>query len=323
MFDVLNSDRMNLGGIYEIISNENQKDKIDGFVNTLEIKNYDYVDSYQLDFLYSFCYAGTFADDNNDDLKIDEYSQLILLQFNDIERCLFDKIKKKARECQYSAMVFNTIFENGFNVLVPVNSTFGNHDIAFEKVKNYYENLLEVKADERTNDILFCCIISNDVDCCYRRNATTFNVLVEECFVYDELDESLVNQLNSTVTFTEKREKFNGNEKSFIKLFSVNCNNMGYNIEYVIRYSKKNFQSGNYSEIEMEKSIRFIYSDRRNVFGSKQKYGKIIKSKVDNSLQIMVELDSKLEEFRSFLNSYFDDENKVGFAITYLKGLLK
>ena len=98
---------------------------------------------------------------------------------------------------------------------------------------------------------------------------------------------------------------------------------MGYDVNVVVKYSKMNFRSKNYTEVEMEKNIRLVYSLRKIEFCSRQKFTNGVKNETDNIAPAIEELDSKLDEFRSFLISYFDDENKVGFAITYLKGLLK
>lgn len=322
--------------IHSITSEEGLKESVEEFVDTLGDKSMDEITPVESGLL-SFYYAGKFGKKISEEYLV-EYSQFILLEFNNIDMRSFESRRRIAIKCSYSAMVFKGSLRNSLCILVPVNSGLEHHDFAFGVVGNYYENLLHLIPNDKTKDILYSCTVSYDKDCFYIGKFCPFKIVEEDIVDYDELDddeldydepaneldEKLIKQLESTVIFTENREKFApGKEKVFIKLFSINCNNMGYDVDDVVKYSKMKFRSKNYSEVEMEKDIRFIYTVRKDEFGSRQKYAKSVKNKTGNSAPIIEGLDSKLEEFRSFLISYFDDENKVGFAITYLKGLLK
>lgn len=317
--------------IHSITSEEGLKESVEEFVDTLSDKSMDEITPFESGPL-SFYYAGKFGKKISEEYLV-EYSQFILLEFNNIDMRSFESRRRIAIKCSYSAMVFKGSLRNSLCILVPVNSGLEHHDFAFGVVGNYYEKLLHLVPNDKTKNILYSCTVSYDKDCFYIGKFCPFKIVEEDVVDYDELDdderdnefdEKLIKQLESTVMFTVNREKFApGNEKEFIKLFSVNCNNMGYNVDDVVRYSKMKFRSKNYSEVEMERNIRFIYSVRKDEFGSRQKYTKGIKNKVSSMVPMIEELDNKLEEYRSFLVSYFDDESKVGFAITYLRGLLK
>ncbi len=314
---------LTLEDIYEVIVGKNIKGTIDEYVNTLEHKKSNEIEPLKSELL-TFCYAGLFGEEVTKEFLI-KYSKMVLLEFNEIDLEELEEIKEKAKNTTYSAMVYTTILGNGITVLVPVTTTVEYHNTAFEQVKKYYENLLGVNADTKTKDLTYMCIVSSDDDCYFRKFPMSYVVSIKEEIQIeeDDFETDFLSKIESTKLFTEKREKFSfGNEKEFIKLFAINCNNMGYDLDNVIKYCRINLKSKMYSNEDIERSVRYIYRTRKSEFGSRQKRDGTIKNYVNNTPTLTINWDSKLKKFSKFLKPYINDTDDTEIVITYLKGLL-
>jgi hypothetical protein len=76
----------------------------------------------------------------------------------------------------YTYACFKSPSGKGFKVIVKVSSEAQYHDQAFKQVCEYYENLLNLKADGRCKDISRLCFMSYDPDAYINEDAKTFVV---------------------------------------------------------------------------------------------------------------------------------------------------
>ena len=107
-----------------------------------------------------------------------EYSGIIVL---DIDKSGEETVKYRdiINSCPYTYCCFISPGGNGLKILVKVDTKVQQHKTAFNKVKNYYEKLINFAIDPSGKDFTRLCFFSYDPDLYLNEKALLFGVVTE------------------------------------------------------------------------------------------------------------------------------------------------
>ncbi|MCP3928663.1 MAG: hypothetical protein GY705_06130 [Bacteroidetes bacterium] len=105
------------------------------------------------------------------------YSSLLLLEFPNVSKPNWQKVRHTACKSTFTYACFLNWDAQSLIVLVKTNASMKFHNLAFDKVRVYYERLLGVTADRNTGKLNFACPISFDKQIHINNKAREFPVL--------------------------------------------------------------------------------------------------------------------------------------------------
>ncbi|MBN2681132.1 MAG: hypothetical protein JXR58_01380, partial [Bacteroidales bacterium] len=110
--------------------------------------------------LLAFTPSGRFAGGRKPEF-LKEYSGIIVLDI-DKSNERTEKIKDLICTCPYSLACFISPGGNGLKVFVKTETTVEKHTEAFNKIKKYYEGLIQFSVDPSGKDVTRLCFFSYD-----------------------------------------------------------------------------------------------------------------------------------------------------------------
>ena len=115
-----------------------------------------------------------------------EYSGLIILDLDDLQQEQLIAARQKIQECTYTYACFISPSGQGLKVLVKVFSRPVLHKRAFNQVKSFYEELLNLEVDPSGKDITRLCFVSWDEVLYLNPSAAVFKTYIN--MVEDDID---------------------------------------------------------------------------------------------------------------------------------------
>ena len=109
---------------------------------------------------------------------LQSYSGIIVLDIDKTNEKTVE-IKKKAAHIIYTYCCFISPGGNGLKIFVKVDSGSGQHLMAFNALKKYYEKALDVSIDPSGKDITRLCFLSSDPELFVNQDATVFRLTPE------------------------------------------------------------------------------------------------------------------------------------------------
>ena len=199
--------------------------------------------------------------------NVESYTGLIHLDYdklNDVQ-----EVKSKLTKQPHVYATFISPSGKGLKVFVQCDNDKTQHEAAFNKIKQYYDELLDIKSDSNVKDILRLSFVSYDPDLYLNKDS--------EVFRYQNLPTN-ANQTQSNIDwvwdFTSKRQEFTeGNRNNFIYSFACNANRYDCDINEVLEYAYT-YSEATFAIEEIEKSIRSAYDNQIFEKGSKSLYTK-------------------------------------------------
>ncbi|MDP1727202.1 MAG: VapE family protein [Bacteroidota bacterium] len=156
---------------------------------------------------------------------IDTYSQYIVLDFDKLSEAEFNSSFEKAKACKYTYACFRSPGGNGMKVLVCVSSGQEDHLETFNQVKDYYEQLLQIKIDPSGKDITRLCYVSYDPNAFLNEQCQIFSPSAIVALASPDPSKAL---FENCLKFTNKKKKYSeGNRNNYIHLLASNCNRKG------------------------------------------------------------------------------------------------
>lgn len=177
--------------------------------------------------------------------NLEMYSSYIHLDYDKLSPSDLLSIKEIVSACPFTVLAFVSPSGDGLKVFIEVNSGSEQHALAYQQVKDHYDNLTGFVADEKCKDITRLCFVSFDSQAHRSITATKFKIdLPDEdlpiavinpspipsgpTIVEQIQDLSLDFKFNQAVSFTENKTSFHeGNRNNFIYQLASNCNRSG------------------------------------------------------------------------------------------------
>lgn len=235
-------DRVSILMIGKDIINGKYKDQIDVYHKVLSTGTKDEADRLKKA-LPAFTPSGVFHTRRTLD-NLEMYSGFVHLDFDKLDPADIPDLKQKIGEITFTHLCFISPSGNGLKVFVEVNTSRQHHDIAYQQVKDFYEQNLGIQADEKCKDITRLCFFSYDPAAYRTLNYKKF--IVDLPFADITIDKpkpvhplpsatevspfdlDLDFKFNQTVSFTENKTSFHeGNRNNFIYQLASNCNRSG------------------------------------------------------------------------------------------------
>ncbi len=173
--------------------------------------------------------------------NMEQYSGFVHLDFDKLQPQQLEAAFKTVSELPFTFLCFRSPSGIGLKVFVEVTTGPDHHEIAFRKVKEYYEKATGLKADEKCKDITRLCFVSYDPDLYKNISNQKFQVMevplsvstsgmsVTKPTVQDNPEQdNYLFRFQQQITFTnQKMEYTNGNRNNYMYLLASNCNRAG------------------------------------------------------------------------------------------------
>ena len=193
--------------------------------------------------------------------NVESYSGLLHLDYDKLDN--IQDIKSKIISNPYTYAVFVSPSGKGLKVLVKCDNDLSTHTYAFNALRSYYDNLLDVESDKSVKDVLRLCFVSYDSDMYLNENSKVFNYQS-----YPSNESISQKDLEWVWNFTANKEEFiEGNRNNFIHLYGCNANRYGFQISDAINYAYS-YSDNEFSKDEIKQSINSAYENNINEKGS-------------------------------------------------------
>ncbi len=205
-----------------------------------------------------------------------EYTQLVILDFDKLEKVQLEGLKQEARQDRFACAGFTSPSGNGYKVIVRVDSKQECHEEAFRQVAKYYTDLLSPQfggaggglLDRSGKDITRLCFLSHDPDAWVKTDREVFPVLADcpppltipegnpstHLFCHPDREPSTkkgkatkdvlpkTSGLQQIFTQTQCQSDYiEGNRNNFLYLFSNNANRAGVTETDTLDFALENF----------------------------------------------------------------------------------
>lgn len=182
-----------------------------------------------------------------------EYTQLVILDFDKLEKGQLEGLKEQARQDRFACAGFTSPGGNGYKIIVHVDSRQECHEEAFRQVAKYFTDLLwsHLEAggglDRSGKDITRLCFLSHDPEAWFDFEKEVFPVLAADAAAVvtsptKKRDAALSNgqpetgkisaaspgELHTIFSETQRHADYvEGNRNNFLYLFANNANRAG------------------------------------------------------------------------------------------------
>jgi len=175
--------------------------------------------------LEAFTSTGIFSPSRKGEY-IQGYTHIITLDIDKIPDQI-EEINKKVNEMPETLASFLSPSGVGLKVFVKIDTSSKDHKAAYNIVRSEYEKRLNIKLDDKTDDIARLCYISYDPNLYYNLEAKTFMA-----------SKKLIQQkINRAIELTEKKIKFErGSRNTYINTCAFYCNLLGVPFDNVKNY---------------------------------------------------------------------------------------
>ena len=231
--------------------------------------------------LYGFTISGIFNKHRRiDDLQI--YTGLIVLDIDYLKPEQVNDIAARAKEIEYSILVFISPSGLGVKIIVAIDSKQEQHEAAYKQVVNYYTNQLGVDFDRKTKDITRLCYMSYDENAYYEPTAKVFHVnSIEpqsEVLTENKAEENFDKKIGYIEFRTAKHGTFNkGNRNNYIHNMASIAKRLEMKKDTITSYILEKYTSSEFQSTEIISTIESAYKRYDNqkwsypphVFGNK------------------------------------------------------
>lgn len=221
---------------------------------------------------------------------VDQYSGFIHLDFDKLTPPEIIRASNLFKKIPYTYAFFISPSGNGIKVFVQVDSDAESHEIAYQQVREFYEDKLGILSDKKCKDIARLCFMSYDPDLYINLNNKLFKVITStiSCDKKQPLDEAkpLVVCLQSDyqtvfeecILFTQNKESYvEGNRNNFIHLLACNCNRKGIPEEIAMDLINTSFDLPQH---EIDSTVKSSYKINAAQFAS---YATNIKNEINST----------------------------------------
>lgn len=218
--------------------------------------------------------------------NMDQYSGFVHLDFDKLTPEQLNAAFQVIAAIPYTFCCFISPSGNGLKVFIEVNTDAEHHDMAYQQVKQYYENATGLKADVKCKDITRLCFVSHDPQLyknIYNEKFLLANVPVIKTDPPPaqekkppEINPSTDNHLltfQQQIVFTNQKTKYeDGNRNNYVYMLASNCNRAGIPGEDTYMLCQHHFDL---SEKEIKTTVESAYRHHSNEFAKypKQKLG--------------------------------------------------
>ena len=186
--------------------------------------------------------------------NIESYSGLLHLDYDKLDNV--QDVKSKIISIPYTYAAFVSPSGKGLKVLVKCDNDLSTHTYAFNALRSYYDNLLDVASDKSIKDVLRLCFVSYDSDMYLNKNSKVFNYQS-----YPNNETKSQKDLEWVWNFTANKEKFiEGNRNNFIHSYGCNANRNNFEMNDVINYAYS-YSNNSFSKAEIKKTINSAYEN--------------------------------------------------------------
>ena len=186
--------------------------------------------------------------------NIESYSGLLHLDYDKLNNV--QDVKSKIISIPYTYAAFVSPSGKGLKVLVKCDNDLSTHTYAFNALRSYYDNLLDVASDKSIKDVLRLCFVSYDSDMYLNNNSKVFNYQS-----YPNNETKSQKDLDWVWNFTANKEKFiEGNRNNFIHSYGCNANRNNFEMNDVINYAYS-YSNNSFSKAEIKKTINSAYEN--------------------------------------------------------------
>ncbi len=263
--------KMNIIELGKALKNGTYKDPIEHYRNVKASGDKDRADDLKKK-LFAFTPSGVFHTRRIAD-NLEMYSGYIGLDYDKIPIELLESIKLIINASPYTTLCFISPSGDGLKVFVEVNTGQDFHSIAYQQVKDHFDNLTDLAADEKCKDITRLCFVSYDPDTFRNIGSTKFEVSHEsipkviplqkvkllEAALPPAIDLDLDMKFQQTISFTNNKLSYHeGNRNNYIYALASNCNRNGINQMDCIALCKENFDL---AHKEIEASVTSSYKN--------------------------------------------------------------
>ena len=218
-------------------------------VNNGDNKKADGLKSKLPAFTISATYTGKRKKEN-----VKSYSGLLHLDYDKLDNV--QDVKSKIISNPYTYAAFVSPSGKGLKVLVKCDNDLSTHTYAFNALRSYYDNLLDVASDKSIKDVLRLCFVSYDSDMYLNKNSKVFNYQS-----YPNNETKSRKDLEWVWNFTANKEKFiEGNRNNFIHSYGCNANRNNFEMNDVINYAYS-YSNNSFSKAEIKKTINSAYEN--------------------------------------------------------------
>lgn len=175
----------------------------------------------------------------------------------DYDNCVDAKsLKKLLINIDSTIAAFISPSGNGVKAFVKTDTTIENHDLAFQQVKSYYDDTVQVASDESVKELARLCIMSYDPELYFNQSATTLQI--EE--LKGSIEELRTKEINLDALFRYSTLGFSeGNRHKKMVSCAGTANRLGIAKEDVISYFST-LTDNTLSINEVETTINDIYT---------------------------------------------------------------
>jgi len=193
--------------------------------------------------------------------NLESYSGLLHLDYDKLDN--IKDVKSKIISNSYTYAAFVSPSGKGLKVLVKCDNNMSSHTFAFNALRNYYDNFLEVKSDKSVKDVLRLCFVSYDSDLYLNKNSKFFKY---QSYPINETQTQ--KDIKLVWDFTSNKQQFiEGNRNNFIYLFAHNAKGSGYDITETLDYAY-NYHGSTFSKEEIKRSINSAFKNNENEKGT-------------------------------------------------------
>ena len=235
--------------------------------------------------LIAFTTSGVF-NESRTKVNLETYSQIIGLDFDDVDVTEVQKLKANIDKCEYTLASFVSPSGEGVKAFIQVSSNAEQHTSTYNQIANYYQELTGYKFDAKCKDVTRLCFVSFDENTFINEFATIYVPEIVEEEIPSKSELSTINfsdydsVLDKCLKFTEVKEQYyKGNRNNFIYLFSSNANRFGIDKETTLDFCLSNFDL---DEKETKNTVYGVYRLQFADFAKFAKFAEVQSSKVSN-----------------------------------------
>jgi len=194
-----------------------------------------------------------------------EYTQLVILDFDKLDRMQLEGLKQEARQDRFACAGFASPSGNGYKIIIRVDSSQAQHEEAFQQVAKYFMEFLSPQVggaggglDCSGKDITRLCFLSHDPEAWFDPGKEVFPVLILSssaggtatapfCHprrgpVHASAAEDLPNKLQTIFSQIQSQSDYvEGNRNNFLFLFANNANRAGITETDTLDFALENF----------------------------------------------------------------------------------
>jgi hypothetical protein len=211
--------------------------------------------------LPAFTPSGTFKGGRKQEF-LQEYTGIIVLDIDKSDEQT-EKYKSIINACPYTFVCFISPGGNGLKVLVRVETEAIQHKESFEKVKSYFETMINFKIDPSGKDITRLCFFSYDPEIYYKEDSWVFKISRSK----KDKEEKNRSMYKSQIELTNTKCQFKeGNRNNYVYQLACNCNRAGIPEQHSLELISEDYDL---ARNEIEAAVHSAYQNNQSEFGKK------------------------------------------------------